>query len=262
MVKLTTATLSFRRTPAVNMYDEAIIQLPRFGQRYIDINLWEPALFTDPAWLHGLRRRLDDAGLIVSSLQGGGRFGGTDPADAERQFELRRYAIEAAHVLGAPLIAASGPTRASGDLATLIDFLERFAPIAADSGIAHALEPHWQNRIETIEDYRTIYAAAGTAGYGIALDTGHLFAAEVAIDRLLDEWIDRVMILHLKDGDRPATHDFVPFGTGLIDNRAIIRRCAAHGFTGFASLELEVPDMENCLTYLADAYRHFADCTE
>jgi len=67
-------------------------------------------------------------------------------------------------------------------------------------------------------------------------------------------------VVHLKDGDRPATHDFVPYGRGKIDNCGIIRRCAVSGFDGFAVIELEVPDMANCLTYLAEAYRYFADC--
>ncbi len=79
---------------------------------------------------------------------------------------------------------------------------------------------------------------------------------------MLDRFVDRVMVLHLKDADRPGTHDFVPFGRGEIDNRAIIRRCAAAGFDGFAALELEVPDMERCLTYLAEGYAHFAPVVE
>jgi len=81
----------------------------------------------------------------------------------------------------------------------------------------------------------------------------------VSIDSLLDEFVARVAVLHLKDAGRPA-HDFVPFGRGRIDNCGIIRRCATSGFDGFAVLELEVPDMEHCLTYLAEAYERFASC--
>ena len=261
MVRLSTATLSVRRLPGIDMYAEAIEQLPRLGQRWLDINLWDPALFTDAGWVRQLRARLDAAGLRVSSIQGGGRFGAGDPADGERQLDLRRHAIEAAQMLGGAVIAASGPPRAGHTIDDVIRFLERFAPIAEASGLTHALEPHWQNRIETIADYEAIFAAVPSPAYGIALDTGHLFAAGVSIDGLLDRFLDRVAILHLKDADRPATHDFVPFGTGLIDNRGIIQRCAQHGEAGFAVLELEVPDMENCLTYLAQAYQHFGDCT-
>jgi myo-inositol catabolism protein IolH len=239
------------------MYAEAIANLPRLGQRYVDLNLWDADLFTDPAWRRDLRRRLDDAGLVVSSLQGGGRFGGVDAADAERQLELRRHGIAAAHDFGCDVIAATGPPRAGQSIEDVIRFLERLAPIAEASGVTHALEPHWQNRIEDLDDYRAIFAAVDSPAYAVALDTGHLFAAGVSIDRLLDELVDRVAVLHLKDGDRPASHDFVPFGRGAIDNRAVIRRCQASGFDGFAVIELEVPDMENCLAYLTEAYEHF-----
>lgn len=261
MIRLSTATLSFRRTAMTNMYDEAIAQVPRLGQRWLDVNLWEPAMFTDATWVRTLRARLDDAGIRVSSLQGGGAFGVADAAGLEHPVTLRRHAIEAAHLLGCTVVAASGPLRQGSEVGAVIRFLERFAPYAEESGIAHALEPHWRNRIEGIEDYQAIFAAIDSPAYGIALDTGHLFAAGVDIDGLLDRFIDRVMILHLKDADRPATHDFVPFGAGKIDNRGIIRRCAAHGFDGFAVLELEAPDMEYCLVYLAQAYEHFAECT-
>ena len=261
MIRLSTATLSFRRwLPAGSgdMYAEAIEQMPRLGQRYVDLNLWDAALFTDAAWLREMRRRLDDAGIVVSSLQGAGRFGDPDPAEAERQVELRKWGIEAAHVVGCDVIAASGPRREGSRIEDVIAFLERFAPIAEASGVRHALEPHWQNRIEDVEDYRAIFAAVKSPVYGIALDTGHLYAAGASIDAVLDAFVDRVQVLHLKDADRPATHDFAPFGRGQIDNRAIIRRCAAAGFDGFAVLELEVPDMANCVAYLADGYEHFA----
>ncbi len=261
MVRLSTATLSFRRwLPGGegDMYAEAIEQLPRLGQRYVDLNLWDPALFTDPAWVRDTRRRIDDAGLVVSSLQGGGRFGDPDSGEADRQIELRRRAIDAAHIFGCAVIAASGPKREGSTIADVTRFLERFGPIAEASGVKHALEPHWHNRIEDVADYRAIFAAVDSPAYGNALDTGHRYAAGVSIDQLLDAFIDRVQVLHLKDADRPATHDFAPFGRGKIDNRGIIRRCAANGFDGFAVVELEVPDMENCLTYLAEAYQHLA----
>jgi sugar phosphate isomerase/epimerase len=261
MVRLTTATLSFRRwlpDGQGDMYAEAIEQLPKLGQRYVDVNLWDPALFTDAAWVRDLRRRFDAAGLVVSSVQGGGRFGDPDPAEADRQVELRKRAIEATAILGADLIAATGPGRAGSRIEDVIGFLERFAPVAEASGVRHAIEPHWRNRIEDVHDYQAIFAAVGSPAYGIALDTGHLYAAGASIDAVLDRFVDRVMILHLKDADRPGTHDFAPFGRGRIDNLGIIRRCAAAGFDGFAALELEVPDMANCLTYLAEGYDHFA----
>lgn len=261
MVRLTTATLSFRRwlpRGQGDMYAETIEQLPRLGQRYVDVNLWDPALFADAAWVRDLRRRFDAAGLVVSSVQGGGRFGDPDPAEAERQLELRQRAIEATRILGADLIAATGPRREGSSIEDVVRFLARFAPIAEASGVRHAIEPHWQNRIEDVDDYAAIFAAVPSPAYGIALDTGHLYAAGASIDAVLDRFVDRVMVIHLKDADRPGTHDFAPFGRGTIDNLGIIRRCAAAGFDGFAALELEVPDMENCLTYLAEGYRHFA----
>ena len=264
MIRLTTATLSFRRWlphGQGDMYAETIEQLPKLGQRYVDINLWDPALFTDEAWVRDLRRRLDAAGLVVSSVQGGGRFGDPDPAEAERQVELRKRSIEATRILGADVIASSGPRREGSAIEDVVRFVERFAPIAEASGVRHALEPHWENRIEDVHDYEAIFAAVPSPVYGIALDTGHLYAAGASIDAVLDRFMDRVMVLHLKDADRPATHDFAPFGRGKIDNLGIIRRCAAAGFDGFAALELEVPDMENCLTYLAEGYRHFAPVT-
>jgi myo-inositol catabolism protein IolH len=261
MIRLTTATLSFRRWlphGQGDMYAETIEQLPKLGQRYVDVNLWDPALFTDEAWVRDLRRRLDAAGLVVSSVQGGGRFGDPDPAEAERQVELRKRSIEATRILGADVIAASGPRREGSAIEDVVRFVERFAPIAEASGVRHAIEPHWENRVEDVHDYEAIFAAVPSPVYGIALDTGHLYAAGASIDAVLDRFMDRVMVLHLKDADRPGTHDFAPFGRGKIDNLAIIRRCAAAGFDGFAALELEVPDMENCLTYLAEGYRHFA----
>jgi sugar phosphate isomerase/epimerase len=260
MVRLTTSTLSFRRWlphGAGDMYAEAIEQLPKLGQRYVDVNLWDPVLFTDRAWVRDLRRRFDAAGLVVSSVQGGGRFGDPDAAEATRQIELRKRAIEATTILGADLIAATGPRREGSAVEDVVRFVERFAPIAEASGVRHAIEPHWGNRIEDVNDYAAIFAAVPSDAYGIALDTGHLYAAGASIDAVLDRFVERVMILHLKDADRPGTHDFSPFGRGKIDNLGVIRRCVAAGFDGFAALELEVPDMENCLAYLREGYAHF-----
>src|SRR5688572_24131934 len=124
MVRLTTATLSFRRAPGVDMYAEAIAALPGLGQRRLDVNLWDPALFTDMAWVRDLRRRLDDAGLVVTSVQGGGRFGAVDAADMAHQLDLRRHAIEATRILGGSVIAATGPSRAGSHIEDVIAFLE------------------------------------------------------------------------------------------------------------------------------------------
>lgn len=261
MIRLTTSTLSFRRWFPLgqgDMYAEAIEQLPKLGQRFVDVNLWDPALFTDAAWVRALRGRFDQAGLVVSSVQGGGRFGDPDPAEAEKQMDLRKHAIEATRILGADVIASSGPKRAGSGIDDVIRFLDRFAPVAEASGIRHAIEPHWENRIEDVVDYTAIFDALPGPTYGIALDTGHLYTAGASINAVLDRFMDRIMVLHLKDGDRTKTHDFVPFGRGTIDNIGIMRRCAAAGFNGFAAVELEVPDMENCLSYLAEAYTHLA----
>jgi sugar phosphate isomerase/epimerase len=95
------------------------------------------------------------------------------------------------------------------------------------------------------------------ANIGFCADIGHWATSGLNPVEVIKKIAPRVRAFHMKDRefDQKWAHDR-PFGTGLIDNIAILDEVRKHGFAGNVSIEYEhnwtanQPDIAQCAGYL------------
>jgi len=153
---------------------------------------FEPLTFSPELLdLHGDLRKLSAAdlqhilgnqGLTLAALH----LGAIPTATEERRRLLTDYAkraIEVAAETGCRLIVEGGPDRASEPLQPFYQSLEELVPFAASMGVRIALENHYRNWIQFLQDYEHIFARIDHPSLGITLDTGHFIPAPASIPR-------------------------------------------------------------------------------
>ena len=92
---------------------------------------------------------------------------------------------------------------------------------------------------------------------GICADIGHWATSGLDPLEVIRKIAPRVHSFHMKDREsiEKWSHDR-PFGTGVIDNIAILDECRKHGFAGNVSIEYEhnwkrnLPEVAQCAGYL------------
>ena len=92
---------------------------------------------------------------------------------------------------------------------------------------------------------------------GICADIGHWASSGLDPLEVIRKVAPRVVSFHMKDREsiEKWTHDR-PFGTGVIDNVAILDEVRKHGFAGNVSIEYEhnwktsLPEIAQCVGYL------------
>src|SRR5690606_20654818 len=92
---------------------------------------------------------------------------------------------------------------------------------------------------------------------GYCADVGHWATSGLEPLEVIKKIAPRVHAFHMKDREAvgKATHDR-PFGTGVIDNAAILDEVRKHGFAGNVSIEYEhnwdksLPEVAQCVGYL------------
>ena len=95
------------------------------------------------------------------------------------------------------------------------------------------------------------------ANVGICADIGHWATSGLNPLEVIKKIAPRVVSFHMKDREsiEKWTHDR-PFGTGVIDNVAILDEVRKHGFKGNVSIEYEhnwksnLPEIAQCVGYL------------
>jgi sugar phosphate isomerase/epimerase len=95
------------------------------------------------------------------------------------------------------------------------------------------------------------------ANLGICADTGHWATSGLNPLEVIKKIAPRVVSFHMKDREsiEKWSHDR-PFGTGVIDNVAILDEVRKHGFKGNVSIEYEhnwksnLPEIAQCVGYL------------
>ena len=105
--------------------------------------------------LDALRRRVDDAGLRVSSLCRGGFLTASAEADRAAALADNRRAIDETAALGAPtlVLVVGGVDKADKDLigarARVTEAVAELAPYAAERGVTLSIEPLHPTRLST-----------------------------------------------------------------------------------------------------------------
>lgn len=193
------------------------------------------------------RRRIDDAGLKVSSLCRGGFFAAPD-AD-----EDNRRAVEEAAALGTDvLVLVCGPPATkdlAGARAHIEAGIEKLLPYANELGVRLGIEPLHpmmigeRSAIVTLGNALDIAERIGDPGVGVVIDVYHTFwdpdlAANIACAG------DRIVGYHVNDWLANTQHTLLErgmMGDGIIDLHGFSAMIEAAGYVGPVEVEILNP---------------------
>jgi len=233
MVKLSCATLSFEGFGETN-FDKTFRMAPEIGYNHVEFNCWHPFAMT-PSMIRSLKERCAETGLSPAAIHLSGGLGG----DVCKDFCHKLWAMQAIRALGGRRVVTSGYARGQdGGIDSVIRSLRPLVPAAEELDVLICLENHYQNNLETIEDYRRIFEAIQSRHIGICIDTGHFDASGVDMDALIDEFSHKVNHIHLKENSGVGKKKFTRFGEGTTNNRHIVERMISLGYEGYLSVEL------------------------
>lgn len=210
-----------------------------------------------PTWIHvnlrettpvELTQRVEDAGMELVVLYPGG-VDTSDPDVARGNIDYIRHTCDFAQEAGVNRIVFTGCERDT-PLQASIDAYAEMAEHLAGTEVVIALENHYRNRLETIEDYREIFRQIDSPNLGITIDTGHFTSSNVDMFDLIDELGSKVAHVHLKDH---IGTESVAIGKGETPNRKVLAKLGSIGYDDLVSLELEVKDPENTDVYAREA---------
>lgn len=195
-----------------------------------------------------LGKIIGDHGMKLAALH----LGAIMTSSEEKRGRLTDYAkraIEVAAETGCKLIVEGGPDRVREPLQHFYRSLEEIVPFAASMGVRIALENHYGNWIQFIQDYEHIFDRIDHPMLGITLDTGHFTSAGVDPEAVARRFPGKIFHVHIKDHRGTQS---VPLGTGQTNNRGTAAALKEMGYEGYFSQELEVTDHENGDRYAAE----------
>lgn len=233
MIKLACATLSIEGFGETD-FDKTFRLAPAIGYKHIEFNCWYPSALY-PSMIASLKERCAVSGLSAAAIHLNGGLGG----EAYKDFSHKLWAMQAVRALGGRRIVTSGAARGhDGGLDGVISSLKALVPVADELDVLICLENHFDNNIETIEDYRRIFDAIPSGHVGLCIDTGHFDASGVDMDALIDEFSPRVNHIHLKENMGTGKKQFTRFGEGTTDNHRVVSRMISMGYSGYLTVEL------------------------
>ncbi len=100
------------------------------------------------------------------------------------------------------------------------------------------------------EDYVRVFSTINDPRISITVDTGHFTGSQVDVIDFIEKLAPHINYVHLKDHINTQS---VAFACGNTDNLAIMNHLASKGFSGYATVELELEDTENIQQYLREA---------
>lgn len=228
--------------------------IPKTGFKYVDIHgpmTWSPQAI-DVLDTKSLEKRLSTLGLKCSGLYTPG-FGGANQDQIETHAKAIVKAARLCSELGGFHIVSTGAVpRKDHDISVVISCVKRIIELLPpNNNVNIALEPHYGNVIEQIEDYDRIFDEIDHAQIGICVDTGHFHSARVDTISLVKKYRNKIFDVHLKDHIGTQS---VAIGHGEIDLPSIFNTLKDIGYNSTITLELEVKDVENAPKYVEEAY--------
>ncbi len=170
-----------------------------------------------------------------SGLENGGTY---SPGSLSR--------IKWAKASGTPLIwfSVKAPTRKLA-----IEKIRKFAETAKENGIIASLHNELGSAVQTPSELGQ--AMKSIKDLTLCLDTAHGVAAGLDIEKTIEEYRDRITLVHLKDlrakipmKEVRFTRDFVNVGRGIIDLRSAVDKLKEVGYSGQLMLEIEALQKE------------------
>ena len=247
LARLSLNRWTFRTTPVQDFLEATV-------SRGIDaVGLWRQDV--EEVGLDALRRRVDDAGLRVSSLCRGGFLTASAEADRVAALEDNRRAIDETAGLGAPtlVLVVGGVDKADKDIvgarARVAEAIAELAPYAEERGVTLSIEPLHpmfaadRAVVSTLDQALDIAEASGSPAAGVVVDTYHVWwdpYLERAIQRAADS--GRLFSYQVCDWNLPLAaeplHSRGYMGDGYIDFPSITRMIKDAGYAGDIEVEI------------------------
>ena len=147
---------------------------------------------------------------------------------------------------GTPLIwfSVKAPTRKLA-----LEKIRKFAETASQNGVIASLHNELGSAVQTPSELGQ--AMRSIKDLTLCLDTAHGVAAGLDIEKTIEEYGDRITLVHLKDlrakipmKEVRFTRDFVNVGRGIIDLQAAVNKLKDVGYCGQLMLEIEALQKE------------------
>ena len=238
---------TFRTTPIQEFLEVAA------SQGIDAVGLWRQDVAE--VGLDALRRRVDDAGLRVSTVCRGGFLTASAEADRVAALEDNRRAIDETAGLGAPtlVLVVGGVDKADKDIvgarARVAEAIAELAPYAEERGVTLSIEPLHpmfaadRAVVSTLDQALDIAEASGSAAAGVVVDTYHVWWDPYlarAIQRAADS--GRLFSYQVCDWNLPLAaeplHSRGYMGDGYIDFPSITRMIKDAGYAGDIEVEI------------------------
>jgi len=203
----------------------------------------------DAAALDPVRRQAEDAGIVIPMLVTYTDFTHPDPATRARQADELRSCIEAAARLGARYLRVTagqnhpGVQRKEG-IAWACAGLTSCMEEAAAAGVVLAYENHtigygWSHYDFSLpaDIYLEIVRRTAGAGLSLLFDTANNLVNGEDPLPILEQVIERVVVVHAADMARKGHFEPTVVGAGVSPLAAIFQLLHQHGFDGWISVE-------------------------
>ena len=142
-----------------------------------------------------------------------------------------------------------------------IEKVRRFAKTASDKGVVASLHNELGTAFQTEAELNQ--AMNQIKELTMCLDTAHGTAAGVNIEKMIDQYKERITLVHLKDlrakipiKEVVFERDFVNAGRGIIDLRSIVSKLKDVGYSGQLMLEIEALQGEDPGPVVLEGYNY------
>ncbi|MBD0258771.1 MAG: TIM barrel protein [Cytophagales bacterium] len=221
-------------------FEQAFALIPKLPYTNVEFNCWYGRNLT-PAGIASIRQRCGQHKLKPICVQGSA-FGASGN-NIVKDVTHKLWNLEAARQLGCRRVKFTGAGRGTeGGLETVIAVLREITPAAEDLDLLILVENHAGNNIENIEDYDRIFSAIPSAHVGMCMDNAHFDGANVDLMAVVDRFHSRILHIDLKETERKGIHKVVPFGQGVTDNAAVVKKMLGHGYQGYLVVEMSLND--------------------
>lgn len=249
--------------------DEAIVACESHGIPWI--GAWRHKLDKD---VPAIRRRIESAGLKVSSLCRGGMFPAATEVERRKRIEDNFRAVDEAAELGTEvLVLVNGPApNRDIDAARqmVLDGIAEVAPYARQHGVKLGIEPLHpmfagdRSVVVTLGQANQMAATIDSDSVGVVIDVYHVWwDPQVYTD--IERSAGRILGFHVSDWMVPTSSLLMGrgmMGTGVIEVRRLRAAVDEAGYTGPIEVEIFNQEIWNMparrsLEWMKDAYLEY-----
>jgi len=142
-----------------------------------------------------------------------------------------------------------------------LEKVRKFAETASENGIIASLHNELGSSFQTPTELGQ--AMKSIKDLTLCLDTAHGVAAGLDIEKTIEEYSERITLVHLKDlrakipmKEVRFTRDFVNVGRGISDLRSAVNKLKDVGYAGQLMLEIEALQSQKPMEVVAEGYQY------